>query len=243
MRLPRRPQLPLSLALLATLALAPATVLAGPAVSVTTCGQTVPKRGVLTADLDCSAFDGAAVVLAKNARLDLGGFTITAKDNGVSCGVGTCQVRGPGAIRRPAYDSGLNFSEVGYGIRSSGNARVRDVAFEHWNHGVFAIDRNVVRDCTLVDGGWGVVGGPVKVAGSTITGNEHAGVRCFEGTKDGIHYLFFSCNVHDSSLSGNTIDIESYRRPVVKGSTCTTTDQLTVPSTPYGGGDEWGVCS
>jgi hypothetical protein len=93
------------------------------------------------------------------------------------------------------------------------------------------------------DGGWGVVGGPVKIVDSIITGNDLAGVRAYEGTKDGIHYLFYACSAKGSTFSGNDLDIESYRRPVVRKTSCTTSDQMTIPNTPYNGGDEWGVCA
>ena len=76
-----------------------------------------------------------------------------------------------------------------------------------------------------------------------ITGNGVAGVRAYEGTKDGVHYLFYACKIKGTSFSGNDLDIQSYRRPVVRNSSCTTSDQLTIPNTPYGGGDEWGVCT
>ena len=232
------------LAIFWMLAMPAALALASPPVPVTTCGQSVPKRGVLTGDLDCSALSGPAVVLGKTGKLDLAGFTLTGNLTGVQCEVGTCQVRGPGIIRRVAYDPMLNFSDTGCGIRAFRSVRVRDVTFQNWNQGVRALDSVVVRNSTVEDGGWGVVGGPVTVLDSTITGSALAGVRAYEGTKDGVHYLFYACKVKGSTLSGNGVDIESYRRPVVRETSCTTSDQLTIPfGTPYGGGDEWGVCT
>lgn len=234
--------LPFGLVILAAaLATAP-TVQAGSSVPVTTCGQAVPKRGVLTGDLDCSAFDGVAVSLGTTGKLDLAGFTLTAKDIGVQCAVGTCEVRGPGTIRRLTYDPNLNFFDEGYGIRALRKIRARDVVLQNWNSAIFGLDGAIVRSCTIQDGGWGVVAGPARIVGSTITGNAIAGVRAFEGTMDGEHYKFYACNVKGSTFSGNTVDIQSYRRPVVTTTACTTTDHLTVPNTPYGGGDEWGVC-
>jgi hypothetical protein len=108
--------LPFLLTVLTILATNATTVFAA-ATPVTTCGQVIAKRGVLTGDLDCSAFDGAAISLGKTGKLDLAGFTLTANDI-----------------------------------------------------------------------------------------------------------------------------IESYREPVVRGSSCTTTYHLTIPDTPYSGGDEWDVC-
>jgi hypothetical protein len=233
--------LPAVVALAAFAATPVASVLAG-AEPVTTCGQAVAKRGVLTGDLDCSAFNGTAVSLGKTGKLDLAGFTLTAKDIAVHCDVGTCEIRGPGTIRRLTYDPTLNFLEEGIGIQAYRKARVRDVTLQNWNRGVFALDGAVVRSCTIQDGGWGVVAGPVKVVDSTITGHALAGVRAYEGTKDGVHYLFYACHVKGSTFSGNGVDIESYRQPVVRGTSCTTSDHLTIPNTPYGGGDEWGVC-
>jgi len=58
-----------------------------------------------------------------------------------------------------------------------------------------------------------------------------------------VHYLLYALKVKGSTLSGNGIDIQSYRRPVVRGTSCTTSDQQTIPATPYAGGDEWGVCT
>ncbi len=215
---------------------------ASPAAPVTACGQVVGDRGVLVADLDCSTRDGAAITLWKGARLDLGGFTLTAKDIGVHCDA-QCEVRGPGAIRRPAYDPELDFfNGQGFGIRSFGRVRVRDVFLQHWNQGVWSLSSASVRGCTILDGFNGAVGGPVSVADSGFTGNRGAGVRAYEGTRDGIHYSFYACRVRRSTFAGNGVDIESYRRPSVKQTTCTTSDQLTIPSTPYGGGDEWGIC-
>ena len=182
-------------------------------------------------------------MLGKTGKLALAGFTLTGNEIGVACDVGTCQVRGPGTIRRVAYDPMLNFNERGYGIRAFRSVRVRGVTFQHWNQGVRAFDSVVVRDSIVQDGGWGVVGGPVTVLDSTITGNALAGARAYEGTKDGVHYLFYALKVKGSTLSGNGVDIESYRRPVVRGTSCTTSNQQTVPDTPYGGGDEWGVCT
>src|SRR5262245_23605831 len=39
------------------------------AVAVTTCGQVVEETGYLTADLDCSAWSGPAVILVNRAKL------------------------------------------------------------------------------------------------------------------------------------------------------------------------------
>ncbi len=137
-------------------------------------------------------------------------------------------MRGPGTIRRPAYDPLLTFDTGTYGIRGLVAVRVRDVTFRHWTQGVRALNSVSVRDCTVEDGGWGVVGGPVKIVGSTITGNDHAGTLADEGTRDGVHYKFYPCKVKDTTFSGNAIDIESYRRPVVRASSCTTSDHALI---------------
>jgi hypothetical protein len=65
------------LAIMWMVAMPAALALASSPVPVTTCGQSVPKRGVLTGDLDCSALSGPAVVLGKTGKLDLAGFTLT----------------------------------------------------------------------------------------------------------------------------------------------------------------------
>jgi len=155
-------------------AITAAPVLGSP-VPVTFCGQSVPGRGVLTGDLDCSGFSGPAVLLGKTGKLDLAGFTLTASDIGVYCDVETCEVRGPGVIRRPAYDPTLNFHDTGCGIRGLRAVDARDVTFQHWNQGVRALNSVAVRNCVVEDGGWGVVGGPVKVVDSTISGMDLAG--------------------------------------------------------------------
>ncbi len=213
-------------------------IAAGP-VPVTTCGQSVAKKGILTADLDCSAHDGAAIVLMKSAKLDLGGFTLTAKDIGVRCSGGRCLVTGPGTIRRPAFTP---LDDPGTGIYALSHVRVRDTVLQNWNEAVFSLDSAHASGCTIENGGYGIVGGPVKVLDSTFANHSNGGVRAYAGTQDGIHYKFYSCKVRGSTFSNNGVDIESYRRPVVKESSCTTSDQLTIPDAPHGGGDEWDVC-
>src|SRR5262245_5264269 len=95
---------------------------------VTTCGQTVERSGILTADLDCSATAGPAVTLSPGARLDLAGFTLTATDTGVQCSVGRCKVYGPGTVRRPTYENTTN-----RGVLGLGSTRLRNVTFANWH--------------------------------------------------------------------------------------------------------------
>ena len=116
------------------------------------------------------------------------------------------------------------------------------MTLENWRHGVFVLGPADVRSSTVVGNGWGVTGGPVRVTDCTLTGNHALGAFAYEGTKDGIHYKFHSLKVRRSTFAGNAVDLGAYKRPVVRDTACTTSDHLTIPSAPFGGGDEWNVC-
>ena len=91
--------------LLLVLALLPSTALAAP---LTQCGETV-KIAELTADLDCSTFDGPAVTLTGRASLNLAGFTLTGSLKGAVACAGRCTISGGGSIVAPAgLDQNLN---------------------------------------------------------------------------------------------------------------------------------------
>ena len=86
-----------------------------------------------------------------------------------------------------------------------------------------------------------MIGAPVRATDSTFTNNQY-GTYASEGTKDGIHYKFWSSRIRRCTFSGNTVDVAGYKRPTVRDSACTTSDMLTIPLTPFSGGDEWDVC-
>jgi hypothetical protein len=60
------------------------------ATAVTACGQVYSGAGYLAADLDCTAFDGAAVTL-NGGVLDLKGYSLSSTREGVVCG-GNCRI-------------------------------------------------------------------------------------------------------------------------------------------------------
>lgn len=210
------------------------------ATPVTACGQTVSGNGALTADLDCSATAGPAVTLAPGAHLDLGGFTLTSTDTGVLCDTGRCAVSGPGTIRRPTYAPGSS-----RGVAAFYPLKIADVVLENWSYGLYVLSSLQAVRCTVRDGGWGTLAERTTLLDSTFT-NNLVGVHGSEGTPSGpgfgIRYIFWAVRVRRSTFMGNGIDVASYKRPVVRDSSCTTSDHLTLANEPFGGGDEWSVC-
>jgi hypothetical protein len=210
---------------------------AAPPTEVTSCGQVVVGNGFLSGDLDCSGSADAAVRLENGARLSLGGFTITADVTGVQCKAG-CRVIGPGTIRRVIVGDAHTVGVFGHqGTRVEGG-----VSIEGWRHGILVLGSARVDDATISGSVFGAIGAPIRVTGSTFSGNE-VGVAGSEGTKDGVHYTFFGVRIAESSFSDNDIDITSYRRPKVRDVACTTSAHRTIPATPYSGGDEWEICT
>jgi hypothetical protein len=201
-----------------------------------TCGQSVSGIAVLAADLDCSAGPDPAIDLASGARLYLQGFTLTADHTGVQCELGSCKIIGPGTIRRNAPD-GTDSTGV-LGIR---RAKLYSVTLENWARGMFVLGPGDLRDSTVLNNYYGAMAGPLRATDTSFVGNEY-GTRANEGTKDGVHYIFWPQRIKRCTFTGNTIDLSGYKRPNVRDSNCTTSDQLTIPQTPWSGGDEWGVC-
>ena len=204
---------------------------------VTTCGQSVTGVGALTADLDCSAVPGPAIILQSGARLEMASFTLTGNDIGIRCEVGSCKINGPGTVRRTTLDSSSN----NYGLLGFLRAKIDGVTFENWHFGLVVLGRATVFNATVLTNVYGAVGSPLHVTASSFSGNTVAAYGS-DATKDGVRYKFYRAVIRDSSFGTDTIDIAAFRRPLVVGTTCTTSAHLTVPSTPYGGGDEWGVC-
>ena len=211
------------------------------AIPVTSCGQTVDGEGVLTADLDCSATTGPAVFLERGSRLELSGFTLLGNEIGVQCAVGRCTIEGPGTIRRAAGPANQQQGVVGLY-----KATVLNVVLDNWPTAVYVLGPAYVRGCTIQNSGNGVLGERTRVVDSSFSNNSIA-VHGTEGTPSGVHfgikYFFWSVRVLRTTFTGNTIDIASYRRPVVNDSTCTTSDALHIPDDGFSGGDEWNVCS
>lgn len=130
------------------------------AVDVTRCGQKVPSGtiGVLARDLRCSSVDGA-IVLGRDARLDLAGHAITidpplnepssayaATRGAVECA--RCRIRGPGRI-------------VGaqVGVLATERAIVKNLRFEQCGRAVLAFSDDEYS-----------CGGVVRVAHVTAVG-------------------------------------------------------------------------
>lgn len=62
------------------------------------CGQTVTDAGQMTADLDCTGYPFPAIILDRNATLDMQGFVLIAgASDGIAC-LGRCNVHGGGDV-------------------------------------------------------------------------------------------------------------------------------------------------
>src|SRR5262245_2006779 len=209
-------------------------------VPVTACGQSVAGRGVLVADLDCSAFAAPAIVLEKNATLYLQGFTLLAADGGVSCAGLRCNIVGPGTIRRPAVDP----MQPWKGISAVKDAKIRDVILENWSVGVSTLGKADVRGSVIRDGRDGLHAWRVKVRESTFSGNQRWGLLAFEGVTPNGAVLFYVPAVRASTFVGNGIDIVAHKRPKLLETTCTTSWVAVYPSPPPAvtSEDAWGVC-
>jgi len=211
------------------------------AVPVTTCGQTVDGQGELTADLDCSATTGPAVIVQSGSRLELSGFTLLGNDIGVQCAIGRCTIEGPGTIRRAAGPANQQ-----QGVLGLYKATVVNFVLDNWPIAVSVLGPTDVRGCTIQNSGIGVLGERTRVADSSFS-NNGIGVYGSEATPSGVHfgikYIFWSVRIARTTFTGNTIDIASFRRPIVNDSTCTTSDMLHLVPDQFMGGDEWNVCS
>jgi len=230
-----------SIALLSLLLARPAA--AGNLVDVTACGQVVPKGkiGVLTGDLDCSSTNVEGVRLLNGSKLRLAGFTLTASRFGVMCeNVAVCRISGPGTIRRPTLDT--SEAPENYAVFSGRGVELRDgVTLENWQLGVFSGGATVLKDVVINSCINGAGGRPVRAIGSTFTNNRYA-LYGTGATSPGGQFSFGGVRVKDSTFSGNLVDMSSFGRPSVRGTTCSTSWYLTRPSTPFSGGDDWGVC-
>jgi hypothetical protein len=223
--------------------LAPAAAVAVTPTIVSTCGQTVAGRVALAADLDCSTTAGPAITLASGARLSLGGFTLTARDEGVRCQVGSCRISGPGTIRQGGTpDPNLPFGTQG--VLALRGAKLLDgVVVDGFRLNFEALGAANMKGCTLQNGRYGVLGIPVKVVDSTLTGHTGPAVAGGERTPDGIRYHFGAVTIRGSTLTGNFLDVAAYRRPRVVDTVCTSSFIRTIPFQPFdGSNDDWNVC-
>ncbi len=211
----------------------------GTTMTVTTCGQSVSGNAILAGDLDCSAGPDPALDLANGARLSLGGFTLTGHMTGIQCEVGSCKITGPGTVLRSgSAPTGFGNTVGVLGLR---RGKLDGVTVENWDAGIYVLGPVNVRNSTMQSNYRGILGAPLRATDSSFVGNYY-GTWASEGTKDGVHYIFWSSRISRCTFSGNTIDVSGFKRPTVRNSACTTSDMLTIPLTPWGGGDEWAVC-
>jgi hypothetical protein len=223
--------------------------LAGPAVPLTNCGQTVTGAVYLTADLDCTGQSGHGVFFdGVRGRLELRGFTLSnAEMDGVECS-GRCDIVGPGAI----VGSG------GQGVRAMPRrTTIDDVTISGSRYDGVASQNLVLRNSRVIDnGGSGIVFGVrALLLQSEVSGNQWDGIegpfyggyagredRCF-GTKE--------ARLLDSAVTGNRLsaecgssrdcaDLRSCRQPRLDVTSVCETSLVE----PAGVVDaNWGVCS
>lgn len=156
--------------LVAVLALCLGATTAG-AYDVTACRARVPQGevGVLQHDIDCSQIgpDGyfGAIILERNAVLDLNGFTLDHFSvyllGGVEC-LGKCEIRGPGRI----VSSGLNAGVYSY---ARNPVTISDVDFAGQITGVLVpYNHTKLRNVTIAATGTGIEADRLDVDGVTV---------------------------------------------------------------------------
>jgi hypothetical protein len=185
---------------------------AHPLVEVTACGQVVPRQavGFLTADLDCSGYDGqpGAVMLSRSSRLELRGFRLTGGRLTVFCaewhpnrqGVprlhsDRCTVDGGGGVISTAEAHGISGEKL-----TVSNVTVENAGQE----GIYATKKARLAD-VVVTGSAGIgvrIDGPALVTGSTVTGSGENGVT--SGRK---------LRIKDSTVVGNGLDTDACSAP------------------------------
>jgi hypothetical protein len=181
----------------AALSLAATLWLAAPvcaATLITYCGQSLHGRGYLAADLDCTGFNGHAVMITRG-RLDLNGFTIRgANYAGVHC-KGPCRIYGPGTVT----ENGLN------GVHAEDWAIIRGATItNNLVSGVYARNLNG--------------GSRVLIKSATITGNSFHGVETDNAAV--IRYSTISNN-GSNGIDVGVQDCESGGRALIYRSTAT----------------------
>ncbi len=168
------------------------------AVDVTSCGQVVGPReaGVLVADLDCSgAPEGtSAVILSRNASLDLQGHTLTGATGDNTTGAVLCDFGEPscmdtphGEACRPPMGRCLVTStgapgEIrgnSVGILSDRHLTVSNVHVATSTNGIAFAERGILRARDVsVEGGssTGIYGGRMLLSNVSVTGTGDFGI-------------------------------------------------------------------
>ncbi len=170
---------------------------------VTGCGQYVHTNGVLTADLDCTGEPGCGIVLADDATLSLGGYTLTVdSDCGISCDR-DCSIDGVGGS---VVASGL------FGIFSDAKNGRMDVSNMNTVGARYAIygARVQVMDSSISDAGVGATGlRSLEIHDSEFTGNG-------DGALSQRHLT-----LTNSTFSGNARGALAWRKIEASGVTAT----------------------
>jgi hypothetical protein len=201
-----------------TLVALPVAAAAGP-VEVNTCGQVVEKDGFLAADLDCSTYGSAAIVLAaRHARLDLRGFTLFAGNTpgttvGVLCGQ-LCEI-----VSDPAGGKIIAATDVfTRGIYGVNRAIVRDVEIRNFEDAIYVHQVKASNVILADNSNLGIAADLVRIVGSTISGNAYGGVGA--QTVGGMEPAK-RVHVVDSVVTGNGESGVRSIRAVIRGSTVT----------------------
>jgi hypothetical protein len=230
--------------LLATSASALPTV-----VTVTTCGQVVPKRaiGLLTAGLDCRGLpNDTAIRVEKGGTLDLRGFPLSGGKIGVEC-VTPCALSGPDCFvpTKCTIKNGTVQDSTGTGI-AGGDLTIESVTVQ--DHDLRGIDggrRVKITDSTITNnGGEGAVADNLIVRSSTISGNGKVGLAAVKA-------IVKQSTVVDNDASPTCTDpaaapcydIGSARHPSLRDTTCKRSFAFTTlgPNKCLDG--SWCVCS
>jgi hypothetical protein len=218
-------------------------------VPITACGDTVPRHaiGYLTADLDCTGFNGFPVLLNRQATLELRGFTLKGGIVAVECG----EMRPREDLPPALYNSG-KCTVIGGGGRVTGADA----------HGI-AGDAPIVSDLTIDGCGQGGVYAryDVRLTGVTVSGSGTFGLRIDRNAfvtgssitgsaENGI--VARRLRLIDSTVTGNGIgpscgpyplaqcaDLATAKRPRLDDSSCGTSlvGQQGYPK------PSWGVCA
>jgi hypothetical protein len=198
-------------------------------VTLTSCGTVVVGRAQLTADLDCSAYPGHALVLDGN--LSLNGFTLRGNStdpagySAIDC-TGKCRVR----IKGPGTIVGGATAVSGEKVKLSKEITIRDAA--EWGV-VGAIVRASTVDVHAngaglpvgPDGGGGIGGGKITVIRSHVDNNGSFGVNAT-----------IRAVLNHAHVLGNPVaDLRSYEKPTAAKSTCLTSRRANLAET-------WNVC-